>query len=142
MSDNYNGYYSLIQFCPVLERAERLNVGVLLFCPGRNYIATRMLPNSQRIQSIFGHDSVDEKRFTMVLQGLFDRISIEKDRVQTLGDLKAFIRTRANNLRLTAPNPIRVTNPKEQLTSLFDELVLPPTGLAVHSAAESTEKYL
>ena len=35
-------YYCLIQYCPDMSRLEAANVGVVLFCPEKGFLAARM----------------------------------------------------------------------------------------------------
>ena len=53
------GYYSLIQYCPDLSRLEAANVGVLLFCPERQFIQARVSHNNDRIRRFFSPEQTD-----------------------------------------------------------------------------------
>jgi len=48
---------------------------------------------------------------------------LETGRIQTLEDFRGFVNTRANQLRLTDPRPVKVTDPEAELSNLFTLLV-------------------
>ncbi|MGH9425944.1 MAG: hypothetical protein ACRD2L_06545, partial [Terriglobia bacterium] len=52
-----------------------------------------------------------------------ERVELEAGRIQTLDDFRAFIHTRANQMRLTEPRPVKVDDPEAELENLFALLV-------------------
>ncbi|MEX2213491.1 MAG: DUF3037 domain-containing protein [Phycisphaeraceae bacterium] len=122
MSD-LKGYYSLVQFCPDLSRAEAVNVGVLLFCPQRGFIAARTQHSNERVRKFFGADTFDGERLNAAKEALEKRLQTEHDRFSSVDDLNRFISTRANELVLTAPRSVKVDDPDEDIELLFAELV-------------------
>lgn len=117
------GYYSIIQFCPDLSRLEVANVGVLLFCPERDFLRARTSSDNRRIRHFFGDSRLDWKRIDSFKRGIEDRLSVEHNHIRTLQDLEAFIATRANLLQITPPRPMKVYDPEKDLDQLFSELV-------------------
>ena len=59
---------------------------------------------------------------------------LEAERVQTLEDLNEFIKTRANQMLLTPPRPMKVYEPEADLASLFGKLVGGPHYLTEQAA--------
>lgn len=117
------GYYSLIQYCPDLSRLEAANVGVLLFCPEPHFLNARMASSNQRIRRFFGSDDRDWDRINAAKAAVAERLEVESERFRTLEDLERFVATRANEIQLTPPRPMKVFNPAQDLELLFEELV-------------------
>lgn len=117
------GYYSLVQFCPDPSRAEAANVGVLLLCPEAGFISARVSRSNGRIAQFFGRGSYDKDLVNAAKQALLNRLELERGSLQTVADLQRFIRTRANDLLLTPPRPMKVFDAEADLDRLFSELV-------------------
>jgi hypothetical protein len=117
------GYYCLIQFCPDPSRAEAVNLGTLLFCPEAQFIAARMSRGNRRAAKLVGREGIDRASLNAAKQAMERRLDIDRDAFQTIEDLQRFVDTRANVLQLTAPRPMKVFNPEEELNRLFDRLV-------------------
>lgn len=117
------GYYGVIQYCPDLSRGEGANVGVLLFCPETGFLDVRMSRGNDRARRFFRADQLDLDRLKAAKSAFESRIRLEKSQFRTLDDLRHFVETRANDLRIIPPRPMRVSDPEKELTSLFAELV-------------------
>lgn len=115
------GYYSLVQFCPDMSRLEAVNVGLLLFCPEARFIGAQTLHTNKRVTKLF--KSVDEAALDAAKQSLEARLRVAKADFKSLEDLQKFVDTRANDLRLTQPRPVKVENPEQELVKLLAELV-------------------
>ena len=115
------GYYCLIQFCPDPSRLEAVNVGVLLFCPGANFIAARTAKGNKRPRKLV--DQLDKASLNAAKRALERRLEVDASRFQTLEDLQQFADSRGNILKLTPPRPIKVFDPGADLEKLFHELV-------------------
>ena len=141
------GYYSLIQYCPDLSRAEAANVGVLLFAPEAQFVAARTTTNNDRIRRFFGQGSFDPQRLSAAKQAIEERLKVEHDQFQTLEDLQRFIATRGGALLITKPRPVKLREPHEDLERLFAQLVgrrevsarRPPPVPLLHQAFRSPE---
>jgi len=92
------GYYALVQYCPDPSRAEAANVGVLLFCPEREFIDVRTAASNQHIARFFGRDSYDADRLRTVKRFIEDRVQVHPSQFKTLEDLNRFIESRANDI--------------------------------------------
>jgi hypothetical protein len=106
-----------------LSRLESANVGVLLFCPEKDFLAARMSRENTRIRQFFGSEGHDWKRINSFKKGFEERLEVERENIQSLEDLERFIATRANELQITPPRSMRVENPETQIDELFNELV-------------------
>jgi hypothetical protein len=117
------GYYSLIQFCPDLSRLEAANVGVLMFCPDKKFLKAKTARGNDRIRHFFGSKSRELKQINSFKKGIEERLGAEKTNILTLDELNTFIATRANELQITPPRPMKVRDPEKELEALFQELV-------------------
>jgi len=116
------GYYSLIQYCPDLSKAESVNVGVLLFCPEAKFIDARTSSENSRVRKFFGPGTFDPVRLQAAKKAIEARLRVCRDDFRTVEDLNHFIDTRANELLITPPRPMKVLNPEAALDALFKEL--------------------
>jgi hypothetical protein len=99
-----SGFYSLVQFVPVPERCEGVNVGVLLFeCDQQhfNFILTRPV---RRIQSLFRGISSED----IATECLSFYNQIMATQFQDLDDLTEFCLSQKGVLRCTEPKWVRV----------------------------------
>jgi len=117
------GYYSLIQYCPDLTRLEAATVGVLLFCPEREFLKARTTRDNRRIQRFFGREGHDWQQVNSFKRAIEERLAVEQPHIQRLEDLDQFIALRANELRITPPRAIRVDDPEADLAALFCDIV-------------------
>ena len=121
-----NGYFSLIQYCPLMERREAANVGVLLSVPEMGYASAGFSHDHARLERIFGRRAGEKQAVSALLQSIKGRVQAENERLSTLHGLQQFIATRANRVLLTDPCAVLVEgNPEATLRELMEELVLP-----------------
>jgi hypothetical protein len=104
------GYYSLIQYCPDPSRLEAANVGVVLFCPAKNFLEVRTAHRNDRIRRLFGRDK-DWKQINAIKLSVERRLKTDRDQFQEAADLERFATTRANAMRLTPPRAVLVEDP-------------------------------
>jgi hypothetical protein len=120
------GYYCLVQYCPDLGRLESANIGVLLFCPDRDFLQAKTAHNNARIIKFFGSEGHDWIQINSFKRGIEERLVKESGEIETVEDLHHFIALRANQIQITAPRPMKVTNPSEDLDKLFAEFIGEP----------------
>jgi hypothetical protein len=121
-SDFAKYYYSILQYVPDPERAEGVNVGVVLICPEEGFLKAKTSADNDRVLRFFGErPDLDLGRLTALKQAFEERIEMEAGRIKTVEDFEQFVVTRANHLRLTAPRPIKIS--EAELDSLFASLV-------------------
>lgn len=124
------GYYSLIQYMPDPSRLEAMNIGVLLFSPDQGYLEVQMLTDTRRISRFFGSE-IDRDWIKSQQAAFANRVRLEGKSFGGLEDLQGFMATRANEIRLTTPRPMKVTRAAQELNQLFDKLVAEPSNSLV-----------
>lgn len=117
------GYYSLLQFCPDLRRAEAANVGALLFCEEAQYLNCKVASGNDRVRRFFRAEGDALSRLDDAKLAMERRIRAEADRIRSVDALIAFIESRGNALLLTPPRNMRVADPDQDLDRIYDELV-------------------
>lgn len=120
------GYYSILQFVPDLERSEGANIGVVLFCPERHFLKAQTATGNDRIRRFFGPEQdveLDLDRVNAFKATFEERVAAEAARIHTADQFQQFIDTRANQLLLSQPRPIKVFDPDAELARLFETLV-------------------
>ncbi len=115
------GSYALIQFSPVPERMEFLNVGVVLAVPELRFLDVRFANAHSRIDRFFKHPK--NSYLNSAKESLGNRLRMSFERNFSLDDLEAFAAKRANELRISPFLPVAVSDPDAVLDSLFLELV-------------------
>jgi hypothetical protein len=53
----FQGKYALVQYCPVPERLEFVNIGLLLVVPESSYLEIRFAKGQTRVERLFGKQS-------------------------------------------------------------------------------------
>jgi hypothetical protein len=119
----HKGWFSIVQFCPDPNRLEAANIGVLLFCPELNYLDVRIASDNRRIIKFFGSKDFDLALVNSFKKGLAERLRTEQESIVDHEQLVDFIDKRANQIRISPPRSIRVTEPEKQLDELFSALV-------------------
>jgi len=118
------GYYSIIQYCPDRSRMEVANIGVLLACPDQAFMRARIARTDRRIRRFFGTTiAMDKEQLAVAKEMIAERVEVYGKQLKSLGDLEEFIQTRANEIVLTNPRPVKVVDPGQELDRLFDLLV-------------------
>ena len=136
------GYYSLIQYCPDLARLEAANIGVILFCPERGFIRAKIAQGDDRIRRFFGSHDNDWMQVNAVKNAIVNRLEVTGKDFRSLDDLTNFIATRANEVQVTAPRPMTVSEPEKDLDELFDDLVGGRSKQPLKYSAPPVEKAL
>ena len=117
------GYFSLLQYCPDLAKAESANVGVVLLCPEARFFEGKLSSGNDRARRFFGLQGEALDCLVDLKQGFEKRLQLEKGRITKLEEFQQFVDTRANKLLLTLPRNMRVDDPAEDLLRLYRELV-------------------
>ena len=117
------GYYSLIQFCPDASRMEAINVGVVLFCPARDFLGARTSASNRRAEQLVGRGNLERPALKAAKEAIERRLEVDRESFQDIEDLERFVNTRANWLKLTPARPLKVFDPEHDLERLYLELV-------------------
>ena len=119
----HKAFYSLIQYCPDPARVEAANIGVLLFCPDLGFLQALTAKDNRRVQRFFGSEGQDWQQLNLFKIAFRQRIDQEQARITSVEKLQEFVDQRANLIRVTDPQPMRVGEPADDLRKLFDSLV-------------------
>jgi hypothetical protein len=117
------GFFSVIQFCPDLDRAECANVGVVLVAPAHGFLEVHMSDDNEGPKQRFGRDAFDDRRLSFAKQALTNRLREEGKGWQDAEQLRKFGRMEGNNLVLSPPRTIVVEDPQADLAELYQRLV-------------------
>lgn len=133
------GYYSILQYVPDPERAEGVNVGIVLLCPERKFFQAKTSTDTQRVRRLIRNSvEFDLGRFDTLKEAFTERIASEAKQIRSLEDFQQFVATRANQFRLTAPRPTKFEMPEAELSRLFDSLVAEPSSEAERTTRATT----
>jgi len=121
--ESSKGYYCLIQYCPDLSRLEAANIGVILFCPERRFIRAKTAQGNDRVRRFFGSQDNDWTQINAIKNSIENRLEVAGHDFKSLDDLTNFISTRANEMQISPPRPMKVFDPEKDLEELFEELV-------------------
>jgi hypothetical protein len=102
---------------------ETANLGVVIFCPGWDFLGVRVTDSFGRVRSFFHPRDFNEECLRAALQSMRQRIESLKGELRTEADLRQFVDTRANDIILTPPRPMSVGSPQEELDALYEELL-------------------
>ncbi|WP_234179827.1 DUF3037 domain-containing protein [Sphingopyxis sp. NFH-91] len=115
------GKYALVQFCPVPERMEFLNIGIVLIVPELDFVGVKLSRSNARIDRVFGRQP---KSYLDALKESFEyRLRSEFSGQFDEEHIASFARKRANDIRISAIQPVMVDDPDAVLEALFLELV-------------------
>lgn len=117
------GLFSVIQFCPDLERQECANVGVVLAVPGQGFLRVRMSPDNEGPKKRFGAEAYDDGRLDSAKHALEGRILAEGKTWRTADDLAIFGKREGNNLLLGPARTILAEDPAAEIEELYQRLV-------------------
>ncbi len=117
------GWYSLVQYCPDPSQSEFANVGVVLIVPERGLVLPKFASHNDRPRRYFHVASDALTALNNAKHFLQNRINREAAKLVNFEHFEQFRQTRGNDLILSSPRNVRVEDPFETLTELFDELV-------------------
>lgn len=116
------GYYSLVQYVPDSERAEGINVAVLVFVPGANPpITMAMSENPPHLREHSGTKTPTHQHLQELSRGLLRRLN--HDAPQELAAYIKSIGRETGVLRALPPRAVAIINPELTSQELRDHLV-------------------
>lgn len=119
----HEGFFSVVQYCPDLDRGERANVGIVLVVPELGFASVRFSEDNEGPKRRFGADAFDDTRLSLAKRGLEGRILAEAADWRRPEDLERFGRLEGNHLLLTVPKAILVENAEAETEELYARLV-------------------
>lgn len=96
-------YYSLVQYCPDLGRAEAANVGIVVFAPDSGDLSLRFVERNERAVKLFGYEAVDAVALNHAKDSLKNLLSADRSVIRDLQSFVDFSGRLANSLALTKP---------------------------------------
>ncbi|WP_153799324.1 DUF3037 domain-containing protein [Foetidibacter luteolus] len=128
MPENNLFEYAVIRIVPRVEREEFLNVGVILYCRSRNFLATKVTLNPERFATF--SQAVDVEEIQKYLHA-FEQIAAGSKDAGPIGQLDKASRfrwltaTRSTVLQVSKVHPgLCPGEPLEALEKLHRQLVL------------------
>lgn len=128
MQENLLFEYAIIRIVPLVEREEFMNVGVIVYCPGKKYLDCRIHLDEGRASSFFvkGIECNEIKKY---LDAFVSICKGEKKggAIASLPHASRFrwlTATRSTILQSSKVHPGLCIDPQETLESLFSQLVL------------------
>jgi len=117
------GLYGAIQYCPDLDRAEGVNVGVYLVCITTGQSLLRMSDSGDRLhlQRRLGSKNIDEKRIELAKTAITNRFITSQ--IRSREDIEHFAAREANHLVVMPPRRIMITDVATDLDEIFNALV-------------------
>ncbi len=117
------GFFSIIQYCPDLDRAEGANLGVVLCVPEYTYSNVLLCEHNEHVKKLFGAPSFDDQRLSMAKKGFAHHLKTELASAPSLEALTSFSSKTGNHLRLTSPRTVIIREaPERHLRQLYDRL--------------------
>jgi hypothetical protein len=117
-----NGYYCLIQYCPDFGRAEAANVGLVLFQPEPRAVAVRIVDDAKPAARRLGRPELSQ---SVLEDARAMHYRLQREPFRSVEDLERFVRTRGNQIQMTAPRWMRIEAIERDADSMFEELVGP-----------------
>jgi hypothetical protein len=127
MQDKHIFEYAIIRVVPRVEREEFLNVGVILYCPQKNFLKTKWELNKDKL-SLFANGDLDvedlEKRmnaFEQICDGTIEAGEI--GRLPIASRFRWLTATRSTIVQTSPVHPGLCDNAEETLNKIYQELV-------------------
>lgn len=119
---NYPGFYSVVRFCPDVDRSEAVNIGVIVGAQGLG-MRVRMAERNEYVKRWFGAEAFDNTRLTLIKEGLAERLKEVEPMAEALASFGA---AEAGKLQLSPPRPMVVQDLDGDALALFSRLVEDP----------------
>jgi hypothetical protein len=126
--------YALIRVVPRVERGERLNAGVVLFCRPRRFLAARVALDRARLLALAPDLAPDDIDAIARQLALIPRLAAGDIAAGPIAALPAHERWHwlvAPSSTVIQPSPVHTglsDDPASELDELFTTMVLPPAG--------------
>lgn len=136
----FRGKYALVQFCPIPERMEYINVGLILSIEELEYFRIRFVEEPKRVERLFGKQSKAFFEFSM--KALAHNVGLISTRDHFYERMSEYSDRRANQVRITNLLDVRIEgDPDHALDRLFDKLVYSkPNNTKPHRARTRLRK--
>ena len=128
MHDQSTYDYSIIRVVPKVEREEFVNVGVIVSCPARKFLAARIELDEQRLMAL---DSTIDIEFIQTHLATIPAICIGGEQAGAIGQLSQrerfhwLVAPRSTIIQTSPVHSGRCQNPDAVLEHLLDRMVRP-----------------
>jgi hypothetical protein len=118
--------YAVIRYVPRPEREEFLNIGVILYCPSKNFLNMKFTLDEKRVNNFYPDNSVDELRkfldaFKEVCCGHSQDSPIAK--LEAASRFRWLTATRSTIVQTSKVHPGFCNDPADELEKLHKQLV-------------------
>jgi hypothetical protein len=124
--------YALIRVVPRVERGERMNVGVVLFCRTRAFLGARIALDEARLRAFFPAANIDGIREELRAIAKLAEGDADAGPIAALSQAGRFHWLVSPRSTIVQPSPVHsglCDDPATALEHLFQTMVrLPPTG--------------
>jgi Protein of unknown function (DUF3037) len=120
--------YAILRVVPRVERGERFNAGVVLFCRQRNFLGAKVALDERRLGALAPDASADDVRATLEALVRVAEGYPESDPIASLPPSERFGWLVAPSSTIIQPSPVHTglsDDPRATLDALFAELVEP-----------------
>ncbi|MCA9071459.1 MAG: DUF3037 domain-containing protein, partial [Planctomycetaceae bacterium] len=115
------GYYSLVQYAEFPERAEYVNIGVVLFADARPYVFIKFSESARRAERAFNVHLGNH--FRHLQASMKSRLRVEFGEGWNKESIEKFASMRSGKIRLSPLRSVLSREPEEVLDGLFERLV-------------------
>lgn len=115
------GYFSLVQYAEIPERAEYVNIGVVLFADVKPYVFAKFSQSARRAQRVFNVNL--GSHFRNLQDSMNSRLHVEFGTGWTKQAIESFVTMRSGKMRLSPIRSVLTKDPEEVLEDLFQRLV-------------------
>jgi Protein of unknown function (DUF3037) len=127
--------YAILRVVPRVERGERFNAGVVLFCRQRDFLGAEVALDERRLTALAPDACADDVRATLEALVRVARGEPEDDPIASLPPSERFGWLVAPSSTIIQPSRVHTglcNDPQATLDALFAELVgpVPPDGAA------------
>lgn len=117
------GFFSIVRYCPDLDRGEFANVGIVLVVPELAFFGIQFSDDNEGPRQRFGESAFDDATLTVAKRSLEGRLREEGTSWTNANELLAFGKKEGNHLLLSAPRAILALDPVAELAELYGKLV-------------------
>ncbi|MDB4970165.1 MAG: hypothetical protein JWN44_5854 [Myxococcales bacterium] len=122
--------YALVRVVPRVERGEQINVGVILYCKTRDFLAARIALDPARLAALDATADIDEIERALALIPLVCSGDPRSGPIGRLPQSERFHWLVSPRSTVTQTSPVHsglCEDPESALIKLIEKMVLPPT---------------
>lgn len=118
--------YAVLRYVPRPEREEFLNIGVILYCPSKNFLNMKFSLNENRMKGFYEEGNIDELKnyleaFKEICCGKSAQSPISK--LDIASRFRWLTATKSTILQISKVHPGLCDDPMEKLEKIYAQLV-------------------